>query len=274
MRGNGNGARSCAILMMLAGSRAEGQSAPGYTAAQLACARFTERVRSDLTLQTAGRTATASSGRESDLVVAAMASPSAPVIRIVAWFDSLQVWRTAGGNRTEPDASGVLGGRYRGELLPDGPVTTTAVPFVPQAVREVTELSGVLDGMFPRVPPRVLQAGEEWRSGDTLAIRRLSDSASLQRYRVQLTRQGTVSPPAGDTLTPVYSRTLSDRGVVAWDPARGPLRYDHEVTVEATVPVGGAVRNPARSLLEQQVVLERQGDPPTGTCPPALFAEP
>ena len=178
-----------------------------------------------------------------------------------------------GGNRQEPDASGVLGGRYRALLLPDGSTTTQVVPFVPADVKEVTDLSGVLDGMFPRLPPRVLQAGEEWRSGDTLAIRRLSDSASLQRYHVQLTLQGTVPPPAGDSLTPAYVRSLNDRGVAVWDPLRGALRYDHDVTVEATVPVGGAIRNPARSLVEQQVVLEREADAPAGTCPASLFAE-
>jgi hypothetical protein len=156
----------------------DAQSVPGYAAPQLACARFHESVQSDLTLQTAGRTATANSGRESYLVVAAIARPPEPSIQLVAWFDSLRVWRSAGGNRTEPDASGVLGGRYRAQLLPDGSTTTQVVPFVPAEVKEVTDLGGVLDDMFPRLPPRVLQAGEEWRSGDTLAIKRLGDSAT------------------------------------------------------------------------------------------------
>ena len=250
------------------------QSAPDYTATQLACARFRASVRSDLTLQTAGRTATANSGRDSDLILATLASSSSPSLEYVAWFDSLRVWRSAGGDRVEPDASGVLGGHYRGEILPDGALTTHVVPFVPGAVREVTDLSSALDDMLPRLPPRALQAGEEWRSGDSLAIKRLSDSASLQRYRVQIIREGTVSPPAGDTLTPTYTRTLNDRGIAAWDPVRGPVRYDHDVTVEASVPVGGAIRSPARSLVEQQIVLERRADPPPGTCPPSLFTEP
>ena len=248
--------------------------APGYAAAQLACARFHESIRTELTLQTAGRSATATSGRESFLVIAATARPPAPQVRLVAWFDSLRVWRSVGGARQEPDASGVLGGRYRGELLPDGSTTTQVIPFVPAWVKEVTDLAGVLDDMFPRLPPRVLQAGEEWRSGDTLAIKRLSDSASLQRYRVQLTRQGPVPPPPGDSLTPTYNRTLNDRGVAAWDPVRGPVRYDHDVTVEATVPAGGAIRNAARSLVEQKVLLVREADPPAGSCPASLFLEP
>ena len=272
MRRNRNRYIAVALLVTLS-SRTAAQSVPGYSATQLACARFHEAVRSDLTLQTAGRTATASSGRDSDLIFAAIAASSSPSLAVVAWFDSLIVWRSAGGKRIEPDASGVLGGRYRGELLPDGVTTTTVVPFVPGAVREVTDLSSALDDMLPRLPPRVLQTGEEWRSGDSVAIRRLSDSASLQRYHIQLSREGTVRPPPGDSLTPAYSRTLSDRGIAAWDPARGPVRYDHEVTVEASVPVGGAIRSPARSLVEQQIVLVRGADPPLGTCPASLFAD-
>ena len=269
------GTTAAALLAMLVfGSRAAAQAAPEYTAAQLACVRFQETVRNDLTLQTAGRTATAKSGRDSYLVVAAAAAPSPPQLLLVAWFDSLTVWRSAGGNRLEPDASGVLGGRYRGILLPDGSISMQVFPFVPAQVREVTDLAGALDDVFPRLPPRVLQAGEEWRSGDTLAIKRLSDSAALQRYHVQRTLRGPVPPPPGDTLTPTYDRSLNDRGIVVWEPLRGPLRYDHDLTVEASVPVGGAIKNPVRSLVEQRILLERVADPPAGTCPATLFQEP
>lgn len=260
--------------MLLFSSRAAAQSAPEYTAAPLACARFQETVRSDLTLQTAGRTAGAKSGRDSHLVIAIAAAPTQPEMLLVAWFDSLTIWRSAGGSRLEPDASGVLGGRYRGVLLPNGSLSMQVSPFVPAQVREVTDLAGALDDVFPRLPPRVLQAGEEWRSGDTLAIKRLSDSAALQRYHLQRTLRGPVPPPPGDTLTPTYDRALNDRGVAVWDPLRGPLRYDHAVTVEASVPVGGAIRTPVRSLVEQQVLLERVADPPAGTCPATLFREP
>jgi len=273
---SGKRGRACAAVAALLAlcSPLDAQSAPGYSAALLACSSFHESVRSNLTLQATGRTASASSGRESHLIVAAIASPTPPQLLLAAWFDSLRVWRSAAGDRVEPDASGVLGGRYRGVLLPDGSFHTQVLPFVPQPVREVTDLSGTLEDMFPRLPPRMLQVGEEWRSGDSIAIKRLSDSASLHRYRVQVMRRGSVSPPPGDTLTPTYARTLNDRGVAAWDPLRGPVRYDHEVTVEASVPVGGAIRSPARSLVEQQIVLERGDDPPPATCPASLFAEP
>ena len=142
---SGERALMAVAALLAAGSPLGAQSAPGYTATPLACARFRESVRSQLTIQTAGRTATASSGRDSYLVLAAKTGSASPPFALVAWFDSLRVWRSAGGDRVEPDASGVLGGRYRGELLPDGSVTTQVVPFVPEPVREVTDLAGVLD---------------------------------------------------------------------------------------------------------------------------------
>ena len=205
--------------------------------------------------------------------MATIASPTPPRMLVVAWFDSLRAWRSAGGNRIEPDASGVLGGRYRGELLPDGSIVTQVVPFVPEAVREVTELAGVLDDMLPRLPPWVIQVGEEWRSGDSLAIKRLSDSTNLQRYRIQLTREGLVPPPPGDTLTPTYSRTLNDRGIAAWDPMRGPMRYDHAITVEAACRQVGRSGAPRGHWWNSRSLLERRADPPPATCPASLFAE-
>ena len=269
--------RGRTVLWFMAGlfpGTLAGQAAPAYSAAIPGCARFSESVRTSLTLQTSGRTASATSGRDSELTLAARDGPVQPVLQVVAWFDTLVVWRSSAGTRVEPDASGVLGGRYRAELLPDGAMTTTVVPFVPQEVREVTDLAGVLDDMLPRLPPRLLQSGEEWRSGDTLAIKRLSDSAGAQRYRVQLLREGTVSPPPGDTLSPAYTRQLDDRGIAVWMPSRGVVRFEHDITVEANVPASRAVRVPARSLVEQHVILERLPDPATGTCPASLFDEP
>ena len=199
-------------VLLVPSTQASAQAELGYTAAQLACASFRQSIRSDLTIQTAGRTASANSGREGHLNMATIASPTPPRMLVVAWFDSLRAWRSAGGNRIEPDASGVLGGRYRGELLPDGSIVTQVVPFVPEAVREVTELAGVLDDMLPRLPPWVIQVGEEWRSGDSLAIRRLSDSASLQRYRIQLNRDGPRAPAAwGHTDTDLFPHAQRSR---------------------------------------------------------------
>lgn len=255
---------AAAIMAAVVVSEGDAQQ-PVYRAGALACARFREVLENNLTVETAGRMSSATSGREGDLLIT-VSPGSAGALGVVAWYDSLHVWRVAAGFRMEPDPSGMLGGQYRGELTPDGGFTTHDRPFVPDEVHEVMDMSNALDDFLPRLPPRALQVGEEWRSGDTLAVQRLSDSTSLQRYRIRINRQGTVSPPAGDTLTPAYSRTLTDMGVAAWDLARGPVRYDHRIEVVADIPASGGVKRPVRSQLEQHAVLERREDPGEALC--------
>ncbi len=189
------------LLLCAAGAPAlVAQSDPAYQAGNLACVSFRENIRSDLTLETGGSMASATSGREGVLIVSAEPARTPATLNIVAWFDSLQVWRTAGGQRTEPDASGVLGGRYRGELQADGTFSTSVRPFVPETLREVTELSSALDDLLPRLPPSRLQVGEEWRAGDSVAIKRLSDSVG--RAAVQHPRD-----PAGHGESPARRYT-------------------------------------------------------------------
>lgn len=241
-----------------------GAQAPAYTPAQLACARFGEEMEGRLTVETAGRMGSATSGREGEVVVAAGLPVDGQRIPVVVWYDSLHVWRTAGNSRLEPDALGIIGGQYRGDLLPDGAFLARERPFIPDELKEVMDLGNVLEDFFPRLPPRALQVGEEWRSGDSLAIRRLDDSASAQRFRLRIVRSGTVSPPVGDTITPAYTRDLTEDGTVAWSQALGPLRYERRTTVVAQVPPSGALKRPVRSQLEQRSIIERR--PGTPDC--------
>jgi len=241
--------------------------APGYSAAQLACARYREVMESRLTVESTGRIGSATSGREGDLIVAAGRPGPDRRLPVVAWFDSLVIWRSTGTSRLEPDAAGIVGGQYRGHLLPDGSFLTLERPFIPDALREVMDLGDVLEDFFPRLPPRALQVGEEWRSGDSLAIRRLDDSAQAQRYRIRLARAGEVHPAPGDTITPAYTRTLVNEGTAVWNQSLGPLRYDRTTTVVAEVPASGVVKRPVRSQVEQRSQVERR--PGTPDCTPA-----
>ena len=103
----------------------------------------------------------------------------------------------AGGNRDASPMPPVSSAdATAAQLRPDGIVDDAeSSRSCRTQLREVTDLASALDDLLPRLPPEPLQVGEEWRSGDTLAIKRLSDSAGLQRYHVQLTRQGPVPPP-------------------------------------------------------------------------------
>lgn len=246
---------TAAIMAAVVASDALAQGA-AYTPAMLACASFREVMEADLTVESGGRTGSATSGREGVLLVAGRPGEGA-MTRIAAWYDSLRIWRAAAGPRSEPDPSGMLGGQFRGDLAPDGRLSINARPFVPDEVLAVMDMGSALDDFLPRLAPRMLQVGEEWRLGDSIAIQRLADSAALQRFRVRIARTGPVHPAPGDTITPTYTRNLSDIGVAAWDPVRGPVRYDHRVEAVADVPAEGGVDRPVRSQLRQHVVLER-----------------
>lgn len=243
-------------LLLLPGALAA--QAPSYSTAQLACVRYGEVMESRLTVESGGQMGSATSGREGDLVLAAGTPLSGGQMSLVGWYDSLRVWRVAGTSRLEPDASGIIGGQYRGVLGPDGMFVTRDRPFVPDELREVMDLGAALDDLLPRLPPRALQVGEEWRSGDSVAIQRLADSTPHQRYKIRISRSGEVAPPAGDTLTPVYSRDLTEEGTAAWSEALGPVRYERRTTVVARVPAGGAVKRMVRSQLEQRTIIERR----------------
>jgi hypothetical protein len=136
---------------------------------------------------------------------------------------------------------------------------------VPEPVRELSDVGSALDDLLPPLPPRLLQVGEAYREGDSLTVQRLADSAGLQRYRVERDLAGRIAPPAGDTLTPPFDRTLHDRGTFSWHPDEGLRRYDRRLEIEAKVPQGGAVRYAVRSGVTQRATLDRLREDP-GAC--------
>ncbi len=260
-----------ALLAFRAGSAvAQGGTAPAYRAAQFACAGIRETARTELETQSGGRQGTATTGRDGVLRLAGREDSGG--VAIEAWYDSLGVWRTTGGATLAPDADGVLGGRFRGLLAPDGAWSARARPFVPDEVREVTDLAAVLDDLLPRLPPRPLAIGERWRpegpDGGGREIERLADSAGgrVERYRVTREVDGEPVAAPDDSLLGGATRSVEDRGVVAWDPARGLLRYDRRLEVQLDVPPGPG-RRALRSLVRQRVVLARLPDDPAACAP-------
>lgn len=258
-------------LLLAAAPVAAQAAGPAYRATQFACARFAERRSSEVETETGTRRGSARIAREGELRLAGI--PRGGAVALVAWFETLRVWRVTGADSLVPDTDGVLGGRFRGTLEADGRYVPRARPFVPEGVREAWDLGAALDVLLPPLPPRALQVGEAWRAGDSLAIRRLADSASLQRYRVERRVAGRVEPAAGDTLTPPFERSVDERANVAWHAADGVVRYERRAVVEVLVPAGGAVKRPVRSRVDERSLLTREGAEPAacGTLGPADF---
>lgn len=240
--------------------------APRYDAGQLACARFVERADADIRGETGGRTLNEMGGRWGRWIVRAAPAGDSGV-RIEAWFDSLTIWRRSGDAVRSPDTDGVIGGRYRGLLSPEGGYTRSASPFVPDQVAEFADLQDAFADLLPPLPPQSLPAGAVWRDAGT-TIERLGDSAGaagpVQRYR--LTRQSTrrdVSLDGSDTLRIPVRQTTVEEGEFVWERIRGLVSRSRTITVETEVPAGGAVRVPVRSRVVQRVALVRMPDDPS-----------
>jgi hypothetical protein len=185
---------------------------------------------------------------------------SRDTVPLEAWYDSLYVRRSSREGTLEPDTDGIIGGRYRGRLAPDGSYVSDARPFVPEGVAEVVDLSHSLEELLPRLPPRRLPVGGVWRSAGGLEIRRLSDSVprdTLLRFRARRTRTADAVSTTGDSGAIPAKQTTREDETFAWHRRCGLLRRDRTIVVETDIPGGATVGRPVRSRLEQRVVIER-----------------
>lgn len=253
--------QAAALLLVLTpwALAAQGVSPPAYTAAQLDGSAWEESVRGTLLTLRGSRRVEAAAGREGAWRFTAR--DSAGVLALEGWFDSLAVWREAGGVREAPETDGVLGGRFHGRLDAAGGLTVTERPWVPDEVGDAGDVASALDDLLPPLPPYALQVGERWRSGDTLELVRLADSAGAERYRE--TRARRLPPPAvvPDSLRPSVRHEEASRGVFVWDRRRGLLRRDRRIEVELDLPAVPGGPAAVRTRLEQRVVLHRRAAP-------------
>lgn len=241
---------------------------PRYSADLLDCARFHESSRSDIRTEMGGRTRDASAVRQG--VWQFRARDTTGGIALVGWYDSLTVQHTAAGTTLEPDTDGLIGGRYRGLLVPTGAYRPLARPFVPDEVAEVTEAGAALDDLLPPLPPIPLATGQRWSDSGGVEIVRLSDSADagkpVQRYGVRARREAEELVPRGDTVPIPVRETSSEETVLLWDPASGLRRATRNIAVDATVPAGGRVLQAVRTEIRQRITLTRLDPVPTSAC--------
>ncbi len=213
---------------------------PRYEAGQFACTSFDVRVNTTVTTEMEGRRRVEELRRDGRLLV--QGTPSDSGIVIEAWWDSLTLSHRADGSTLVPDASGMLGGRYRGVLTPAGRFTRVAAPWVPDEVAEVSDLSLALDDLFPNFAVGTLDP--------------LTDSAHVHRFRLTSSKE-TDAPATPERPFAVHESESSD-GVVAWG-REGLLSWVRQVTAETRV--AETSRRAFRSQLGQKIELRR-----TGTC--------
>lgn len=238
-----------------------------YSAGQFTCAAFHQNIRSDIRTQSRGRTRAETAGRRARILLQAV--KRADGLAVEAWFDSLEVWRRSGEAADRPDTDGLLGGRYRGILRPDGTWRAEDTPFIPDEVAEIVDLSNPVADLLPRLPPVRLRPGQLWSDSAGYDVRRLGDSTHsgvlLERYRVTLERRTSETRTMADSVPFEVSEREHQSGTFVWHPLLGVLFYDRAITVETSIPSDGPIRDAIRSRLEQRVTLTRLS-PDSAAC--------
>ena len=208
-----------------------------YTEARLGCATFRETVETEI------RTAVGASAREERAGRAGLLSLRATAgdsgLQLLAWFDSLAVWREGPEGRSVPDTEGLLGGRWRGLLDARGRYAGRVVPFIPDEVAGVADLRGILEDFFPLLPDSALGDGATWR----WATRTSRDSTTVVE----------------DSLAIPVHRESIESGSLVWSTAVGPIRWEREITVTAKIPAGRPFPRGVVSVVRQVVRVERTG---------------
>jgi hypothetical protein len=238
------------------------QSAPPtlrYTGPQLDCATFIEHSRSRLEAETGGRRRRETLNRSGVLRFRARAVGDG--LALEAWYDSLGLSRESPEVTLRPDTDGLIGGRFRGTLSPDGRYSETARPYIPDGVAEVADVGRTLEDLLPPLPPRSLTVGEHWTDAAGLELRRIADSSAKGRpVRRLLLRSKTRTDTAairGDTIQLPATETTTEEGELDWDAERGLLRRTRHIVIETSVPAGGPLKLPLRSRMEQEAELVR-----------------
>ncbi|MEO8294979.1 MAG: hypothetical protein ABI613_05630 [Gemmatimonadota bacterium] len=229
-----------------------------YGTGQFACSRFDEHVIANVTTETGSGRRKEVVGQEGSLTI--LARDTLNGLLLEAWYDSLVVYREAAEGRIQPGTDGVIGGRFRGALTPDGRYTRRRVPFLPEDVGEVVNLVSALDDFFPRLAPVPLAVGESWSGSPRMRITRLPDSLSLgqslRRYELKVTEADRPVPASDSTGIDVIQGE-DHLGVYVWSADRGLLRWDREVAIRTVVPPGRDVRQAVRAKVVQHIVIER-----------------
>jgi hypothetical protein len=248
-------------ILLVGGTRLSAQAEPSilrYSAEQLNCARFVEASESRIFTQSGGRDREQTAGRKG--VWRFRATPDKGGLGLEGWLDSLALWRRSAETTIRPDTDGLLGGRYRGTLSPEGAYSGRARPFIPDEVAEVAGMATALDDFFPPLPPRQLHVGELWNNSRGVTIHRLSDSAlsgvSLYRFGLDVRRE-TQRAELQDTLPLKLHQVTRERGTFVWHPLVGLVGRERHIVVETKVPAGGAVRQAIRSKIQQRIRVVR-----------------
>ena len=237
------------------------QGAPAYHALQLDCARYRQAIHTTIQLESRGERTLEVTDRDGVLVLRATARDS--LIGLEAWFDTLFLAREGSGERLVPATDGLIGGRFTGLLTRRGGFTATDRPFIPDEVAQVADVGDALEELLPPLPTTELAPGAGSRDAFGTVILRLPDGTRdgrrVARYRLTRTLEREEERILPDSSRVRAVRQERETGSYEWSPEAGTVRWERTITIDVEVPVGGPVKRPFRTRIEQLVTIERVG---------------
>lgn len=153
-------------------------------------------------------------------------------------IDSAALNELADGSSRTLDTDAFVGGRFQLLLNGAGDARVLERPFIPDDIIEVSEVGRAMDDFFPPLPPslapgatRTDSAGRQWR--------RLTDSASLRRYRWTSTISRNGAETVADSVPVRVSESTRESSALAWHVSRGPLSWTRRIESELTTRLRG-----------------------------------
>lgn len=177
-----------ALLLALAGALGgsglaaqDPEAVPRYGAAS-GCFAYGERVTATSRSEAGGRRREVTVEREG--ILRLQVTPAPAGLAIEAWYDSLAVRVRAPEGESAPDASGLVGGRWRGTLDSTGAWDESARPFVPDELRAAMDLGALMADFFPRGPAHrvILRADTLVSARGPLAARTVGDEGRILEW--------------------------------------------------------------------------------------------
>ncbi len=258
---------------------AQAGSSIRYQPELLACVAFHQSVLSDLETMHGEDRLTETTGWEGDLVLRAEADTGgagagagagAGTLSVAAWFERLRVWRDTPEGRLEPATGGMLGGRYRGILHPDGDYQAIAKPFIPDAVSTIAAMGTALDELLPPLPTAPLVPGGAATDERRWRFHRLSDTlvaaGTALRFRLLRSDTTSVSVDWGDGQVSQGESVEEEWGRVLWQHGTGPLSWVRRITTVVTFPETAVSARPVRTEVRQERLLKYLGTLPPERC--------
>ena len=159
---------------------------------------------------------------------------------------------TTDGRSVAHNTDGFTGGRWK--LLADtaGVWRVVARPFVPEMLREVSDLAEAMTDFFPAPP--TLAADARARTADGVSWQRLTDSAGYARYRWQLDQTMDEQQLVADSVPMRVRETRREQGSAVAD-ARGWIAWQRRLDSESRTTLRGLA---VLGVVEHRITVERR----------------